>query len=178
MTKSILAISGSTRSKSTNAQLISAVSKLLSDKTEIIVYNDLARLPHFNPDDDHENVSPYVSQFRNLLRVADGVMICTPEYAMGLPGSLKNALDWTVSSMEFSGKPVMAITASLSGEKAHQSLMDTLKIIEAKNIDELQLLIQYAKSKFSKEGEIIDEETLKKLTARVADFERILQGKI
>ena len=65
---------------------------------------------------------------------ADGVIICTPEYAHGVPGSLKNAIDWTVGTGEFSGKPTMLITASTDGKNGHKALLETLKVIEAKNI--------------------------------------------
>ena len=90
-----------------------------------------------------------VAAFRRQLREADGVLICTPEYAMGVPGSLKNAIDWTVSSCEFSRKPTVLITASSMGEKAHASLLGTLRIIEANITDALQLHIPYARTRLT-----------------------------
>ena len=79
---------------------------------------------------------------------------------MGVPGTLKNAIDWTVSSMEFSKKPVALITASLSGEKAHASLLGTLLIIESKMTVDTQLLIPGIKSKIDEQGNITDQLTL------------------
>src|SRR5665647_1477007 len=125
----IVAISGSTRKASSNLNLIKAIARLTSDAFTINIFEGISDLPHFNPDLDNENVPPQVSGFRRLLREADGILICTPEYAIGVPGTLKNAIDWTVSSMDFSKKPVALITASLSGEKAHKSLLGTLLII-------------------------------------------------
>lgn len=81
---------------------------------------------------------------------------------MGVPGTLKNALDWTVSSMEFSQKPTALITASTSGEKGHQSLIETLKVIEAKINEKRSLLISTPKTKI-KDGVIIDEAILKQV---------------
>jgi NAD(P)H-dependent FMN reductase len=118
--KKILAISGSTRITSTNMNLIKAIAELTTENFDITIFNGLTEIPHFNPDLDHENPPEQVIAFRNLLRQFNGVLICTPEYAMGVPGSLKNAIDWTVSSMEFSQKPTALITASTHGEKGHQ----------------------------------------------------------
>lgn len=70
--------------------------------------------------------------FKQKIREAGAVLICTPEYAFGVPGSLKNALDWTVSSGEFVDKPVGLITASSQGEKGHAAMLNILTAISAK----------------------------------------------
>lgn len=156
----IFAISGSTRKTSSNLNLIKAIADLTSELFTITIFDGLLNLPHFNPDLDNESVPWEVKDFRTQLREADGVLICTPEYAIGVPGTLKNAIDWTVSSMEFSQKPVALITASLSGEKAHDSLLGTLLIIEARMTSDTQLLIPFVKTKVTDEGKIIDNDTL------------------
>lgn len=171
--KSVFAICGSTRAASANLHLINAIALLTADKLEFDVYNGIAALPHYNPDLDHNNPPEAVLYFRQKLRAADGVLICTPEYAMGLPGSLKNALDWTVSSMEFSGKPVLAITAATSGEKAHQSLLGTLNIIEAKTAD-TSLLIPFIKTKLNNQHQITDEPTLQQVKEALRHFVAVL----
>jgi NAD(P)H-dependent FMN reductase len=76
---------------------------------------------------------------------------------MGIPGSLKNLLDWTVSSSDFSQKPVAVITASTLGEKAHESLLGTLRVIEAKIEDAATLVISHIKAKVNDNAEITDE---------------------
>jgi len=156
----ILAISGSTRKSSSNLNLIKAIADLTSTTFEVNVFDGLTELPHFNPDVDNENVAEAVTDFRRQLSAADGILICTPEYAIGVPGTLKNAIDWTVSTMEFSKKPVALITASLSGEKAHQSLLGTLLIIEAKMTTDTQLLISFVKTKVTDNFKITDQKTL------------------
>src|SRR5438445_13812511 len=108
----ILAISGSTRKSSSNLNLINAIANLTADSWSVNTFPGLADIPHFNPDLDNENPPKHVIEFRKQLKEADGILICTPEYAIGVPGTLKNAIDWTVSSMEFSHKPVALITAS------------------------------------------------------------------
>jgi NAD(P)H-dependent FMN reductase len=175
-TKKILAISGSTRKSSTNLNLINAIIALSPAGMDYKIYKGLAELPHFNPDIDTDTPPKSVIEFRQLLLEADGILICTPEYAMGLPGSLKNALDWVVSSCGFRKKQVAVITASSMGEKAHESLLGTLKIIEA-NIDEsCQLLISNAKTKINSTNEIVHEETLTAIKKLIASFNYILQN--
>ena len=145
--KNILAISGSTRQNSTNHRLITAIAGLCNKDFNIAFYNGLAKLPAFNPDDNDDNTATEVMEFRKQLNDADGVIICTPEYAHGVPGALKNAIDWTVSTNEFSNKPTILITASTDGRYGHKALLETLRVIEAKDIDQLQLLIQFAQTK-------------------------------
>jgi NAD(P)H-dependent FMN reductase len=169
-----VAICGSTRQSSTNLSLIYAITELTKNDLNITIYNHINSLPHFNPDNDNGKVNEAVIKFREQLKTADGILICTPEYAMGLPGTLKNALDWTVSSCEFSKKPVMAITASSMGEKAHQSLLGTLNILEAK-VKNLDLLISFAKTKISTSNKITDEFTLNEIKLLISKFIKVIE---
>ncbi|HET9430795.1 MAG TPA: NADPH-dependent FMN reductase [Chitinophagaceae bacterium] len=155
----ILAISGSTRQSSTNLNLINAIINLFADQLDIKIFPGIAEIPHFNPDLDTDPPPQAVADFRRQLSESDGILICTPEYAMGVPGTLKNAIDWTVSSCEFSHKPVALITASSVGQKGHLSLLETLKIIESNIPDSSQLLISFVKTKVSKENKITDSTT-------------------
>lgn len=165
--KKILAISGSTKAISTNALYITAISQLLGGDFEVTNFPSIADIPHFNPDLDQENRPQAVKELRLTIQKADGIIISTPEYAMGLPGSLKNLLDWTVSSASFSGKPVLALVASTQGEKAYQSIIDILTVIEARVSPQL---ISFAKAKINNEGAITDEETLTALKSTVDSF--------
>lgn len=155
----VLSICGSTRAASSNLDVIQAIARLAHDQFVVHLYNGLEQLPQFNPDQDNEDVPAEVADLRKQLRAADGVLICTPEYALGVPGALKNAIDWTVSSMEFSRKPVALVTASLSGEKAHQSLLGTLLIIESRMTQDSQLLISAVRTKVGRDAAINDEAT-------------------
>src|ERR1043165_9327049 len=126
--KTILAICGSTRKESSNLSLIRHLAELGKDQFDFTIYNELKTIPPFDPDDDVDPAPISVTKLRKLIKGSDGVLICTPEYAMGVPGTLKNAIDWTVSSAEFSHKPTALITASSVGEKGHAALLETLKI--------------------------------------------------
>jgi len=128
-------------------KLIKAISDFYKNRLSITYSKRLSGIPHFNPDLDNALPPEAVVDFRYQLMVADCVLICPPEYAMGVPGSLKNGVDWTVSSMEFARKPTVLITASTSGERGHASLMETLKVIEAEIPEEMQLLISHVKTK-------------------------------
>ncbi|NII86024.1 MULTISPECIES: NADPH-dependent FMN reductase [unclassified Pedobacter] len=165
--KKILAISGSTKALSTNALYITAISRLLGEDFEVTSFPSIADIPHFNPDLDQKNPSKAIEALRSSIRQADGIIISTPEYAMGLPGSLKNLLDWTVSSASFSKKPVLALVASTQGEKAYQSIIDILTVIEARVSP---LLISFAKAKITSEAVIIENETLATLKSIVHSF--------
>ena len=119
----ILAISGSLRANSKNTKLL--------QNAGLEVYSELAQLPYFNPDLDTESPPEPVARFRKLLQDADAVLISSPEYAHGVPGVLKNALDWIVSSGEFVQKPVALVNASLNATHAQASLKETLTVMMA-----------------------------------------------
>ncbi len=171
--KKILAISGSTRKVSSNLDLINEIVGLTRETNDITIFRQIDDLPHFNPDLDIEPAPETVTNFRNQLRSVDGVLICTPEYAMGVPGTLKNAIDWLVSSCELSHKPLALITAGSMGQKGHASLLDTLHIIEANVTDDTQLIISFVRTKI-KGGKITDEKTLAEVTNVMAALNELM----
>jgi NAD(P)H-dependent FMN reductase len=151
----ILAISGSIKSKSTNGRLIQLMKDMAPADVVFAVYDELDRLPFFNPDSDTDSPPDAVLHFRRAIGQADAVIICTPEYVFSLPGILKNALEWTVSSSTLSGKPVALIVAAASGIKAQESLHLVMTTIEARLSDDTPLLIQGAKGKINTNEEEI-----------------------
>lgn len=167
----ILAITGSTRKNSSNFKLLSYISNHLNSSFEVEIFEDIDRLPHFNPDLDNQNPPTEIRSFRNKIINADGVIICTPEYVFSLPGSLKNALEWCVSTTIFSNKKTGLITASASGEMGHEQLLLVMKTLEAKFDDTTQLLIQGVRGKVNEEGEIVSEETAEALQSFIKNFE-------
>jgi len=124
----ILAISGSLRRHSTNTNALQALA-LISPEHRFDFYDGLEVLPHFNPDLDVEGATPpvVVADLRTRIGSADAVVISTPEYAHGLPGCLKNALDWLVSDGTLVGKRVLIINATPPAEFAQASLIEILK---------------------------------------------------
>ncbi|KAK6020463.1 flavin reductase [Ostertagia ostertagi] len=120
------------------------------------IYKGLGELPHFN---DSPEVPDPVANFQRLVTEADAVFICTPEYAFGVPGSLKNALDWTVGTGSFVDKPVALVTASSMGNRAHAALLDTLTAISANVPADAALLISFIRARLNEKGEINDTAT-------------------
>lgn len=173
--KKIIAVSGSTRKNSSNFKILKFISEHINSQYKVEIFEDLENIPHFNPDLDTENPPEEVTLFRNKILAADGVIICTPEYVFSLPGSLKNALEWCVSTTVFSNKNVGLITASASGEKGHDQLSLIMKTIEAKFDDKTQLLIQGIRGKLDIDGNIIDEKTLINLHEFIRNFEKHIE---
>ena len=138
------------------------------------MYNGLADLPFFNQDITDENTPANVIALREAISKADGVLICTPEYVYSLPGVLKNALEWMASTTVFLDKPTALITASSSGEKAHESLLLVMKTLGVKTNEELCILISSVKSKLNPQGEVIDESLVSKLENLIANFQKLL----
>jgi chromate reductase len=170
----IFAIIGSTRVQSANLQLAQWIAKMYQNKLDIEIYTQLDTLPHFNPDLDGENPPKSVTDFRKKIEEADGVLICTPEYVFSLPGSLKNALEWTVSTVVFSDKPSCLFTASSSGEKAHESLVLIMRTLGAKFNDNLQLWLKGVRNKINENGEINDPEVIQKIQDLMNHFILVL----
>jgi len=178
----IVAISGSLRAASTNTALVRAAAALAPEGVEVVVYDGLASLPHFSPELDGppggEGVPDAVRDLRGLLAGAGGALVCTPEYAYGMPGSLKNALDWLVTSGELWCLPVVALSASpsaLGGEKAHAALLLTLSALEAQVVAEGSLSIPFVTTKVSKGGEITDPATARAVQMSLAALARAVE---
>jgi NAD(P)H-dependent FMN reductase len=151
-----LAILGSTRRNSSNEIILKEIQNLFQDKVQITLYSKIDELPHFNPDIESEGVPPLVNELRELIKHSDGIIICTPEYVFSLPGTLKNALEWTVSTTVFSDKPTALIVASALGEKTFESLQLIMKTLGALVSDDSKVLIQGARSKINKDGSGVD----------------------
>jgi chromate reductase len=136
----ILAIAGSLRAKSSNTTLLRAAAKLTPKNISMTVYGGLADLPHFNPDlEGSEPIS--VIEFRRELQMCDGVLISTPEYAHGIPGVLKNALDWIVGTGDLVDKPVALFNASPRSTYAQASLRETITVMSGRLIDEASITV-------------------------------------
>jgi NAD(P)H-dependent FMN reductase len=170
----ILALSGSLRAASSNTSLLRATTALAPEGVEIEVYGGLGDLPHFNPDLDVEPAPPPVSDFRSRLRDAAGVLISSPEYAHGVPGVLKNALDWVVGSGEFFGKPVALINASPRATLAQASLTETLTVMTASLVAEASVTVPLLGRNLNERGIGSDPEISAALRAALAAFARAI----
>src|SRR3954468_15130298 len=136
----ILAVSGSLRAASTNTALLRAAALLAPAGVEIDLYRFLGDLPHFNPDlEDAE--PPAVTELRVRVREAGGLLFAVPEYAHGVPGALKNLLDWLVGGEEFIYKPVALLNASPRATHAQASLRETIQTMSGRIVDEASIAV-------------------------------------
>lgn len=177
----ILGVCGSLRAGSVNAAILRGAARLASAITvqparavDFVLASALDQLPHFNADEDFPDTAPRsdnareshpaIARWRGELALADAVLIVTPEYAHGYPGTLKNALDWIVGSGQLVEKPTALIVGSpghLGGFRAQSTLLQVLlamnvKVVATRNFAAIR-------SKLDPEGELFDEPTLAEL---------------
>lgn len=141
MTMHVLAICGSLRAQSSNLAVLQAARQLAKPAMEIVIFDGLADLPHFNPDLDGDRPPKAVATFREAIGKTQGLLISSPEYARGVAGVLKNALDWLVSSTEFPGKAVAVINASQRATHADAALRLTLTTMSANLVEDASIML-------------------------------------
>ena len=122
----ILAISGSTRAASTNTALLRGFAAIAPTGMTVTVYDQLASLPVFSADIDATPPTA-VTNFKQRVARADGIVFASPEYVRSIPGGLKNAIDWLVSSDAIIAKPM----AILHGSHRGDDMLDTLRCVLA-----------------------------------------------
>ncbi|GAA0501521.1 hypothetical protein GCM10009414_09000 [Tatumella terrea] len=126
----VLAVSGSLRQASVNSNFLHALARLKPDNINLHFQTGLGSLPLFNPDNETIPVAE-VTDWRSNLQAADWVIIASPEYAHGVTGVIKNALDWSVSSGEFTDKPVSIPNLSPRAGIAHAQLIEIITVMGA-----------------------------------------------
>jgi len=169
----LLAISGSLRRGSSNTALLTAAAALAPAGVTVEVFSGLGVLPHFNP--DLEGAEPAaVREYLAAVQRADGLLISTPEYAHGLPGGLKNALDWLVGSIHFPGKPVAIFNASPWATHATAALRETLTVMNARLIDEASLTLPLQGRRLDAAGIQADPALAAAVRAALAAFARAI----
>ncbi len=132
----VLGIAGSLRATSSNAAIVRAAARLAPTGMEVVVCEDLAALPHFSPDLDVEPLPEPVRALRAKIAAVDALFISSPEYAHGMPGALKNGLDWLVSALEALDKRVVLLSASPGGAAhAHAQLAEVLRTMNLRLVD-------------------------------------------
>ena len=128
----VLSLSGSLRHGSSNTAVLEAARRLAPAGVEVVPYAGMGGLPHFNPDVEAAGLPPGVAQLRAEVDRADALLVSSPEYAHGIPGSLKNLLDWLVGSEGFAGKPVALLNTAPRAEHAQRQLAEVLGTMAAR----------------------------------------------
>ncbi|MGZ5855667.1 MAG: NADPH-dependent FMN reductase [Burkholderiaceae bacterium] len=147
----ILAISGSLRAVSINSALLRAVARLAPPDITIELYRELGELPLFNPDIEATEPAAVV-RLRSKIIAADAVLIASPEYAHGVTGVLKNALDWMVGNESFVNKPVALLNASPVSIHAPASLKEIITVMSARIVEEASITVPLRGSRLDEQG--------------------------
>lgn len=175
----ILAISGSLKAASTNSALLKAAVALAPSSMSFSFYDrQIGELPHFQPDLDEEGSvpPPAVADFRAQLARADGLLVSCPEYAHGVPGAFKNALDWVVSSSEATDKPTALLMAGPGGAThAWAALTPTLRVMGFDLVFEASLVV--ARRHFDDEGRLLDAGLAAEVNRALAALDRAVRSR-
>lgn len=151
----ILALSGSLRAASINSALLRVAAALAPPGMTVAVFEGVGELPLFNPDRE-ASPPPVVTELRTQVEQADALLIASPEYAHGVTGAIKNALDWLVSFEPFTNKPVAVLNASARAHHADDALRETLMTMNAAIVVPASLAIPITPSTRDEAGMIAD----------------------
>jgi chromate reductase, NAD(P)H dehydrogenase (quinone) len=136
-------------------------------------YPSVGALPHFNPDDDtpdQARLPVAVAELRRLIGQSDALLVSTPEYAHGLPGAFKNALDWLVGSTEFPGKTVAIISPSARSTHAPAQLREVLATMSARLVERASVVVSLPTSDMDAAAIVADHELSRALRCALADL--------
>jgi NAD(P)H-dependent FMN reductase len=166
----LLLISGSLRDGSTNTALLRTARAIDAD-TEL--FEGMAALPHFSPDDDHDDLPAAVAELRAAVARVDAILVCTPEYAGALPGAFKNLLEWLVGGGEAYRKPIAWINvagpASPTGAAdAHDSLRKVVGYLSMEVVEEACVRIPVSRDAVGEDGLVADPAIRERLLAAMA----------
>lgn len=179
----IVALVGSTREYSYNRGLLRTAMLLQPEGVHLAEF-PVTALPFYNPDHADAEQLPTVRDFRNALRRADAILVCTPEYAYSIPGVLKNALDWAATPKGRSplrGKPIGIASASIERAgtvRAQMHLRQVFLSMGAITIPEPEVYVTFVEDKFNNLGELTDQSArdhMEMLVERLAEWALLLR---
>ncbi|NLM53139.1 MAG: NAD(P)H-dependent oxidoreductase [Firmicutes bacterium] len=159
----IVGFTGSLRKNSYNLAALRAAATLLPEEAELEIL-DISALPFFNEDVEAEGVPEVVHKFKEKLAAADAVLLATPEYNYSLPPALKNALDWASRGdyNPLANKPTAIMSASIGmfgGARAQYHLRQVCVRLNAQVLNQPEVFIANAGTKFAEDGTLTDERT-------------------
>ncbi len=176
----ILAISGSTRSASYNTKLLHVIQKIaVGVEVEVITLNNI---PIFNQDLE-SSLPAEVMELKKKARMADAILIATPEYNHMIPGALKNAIEWMTRDsgnvLENKWLGIVGCSDGIFGTaRAQVQLMTLGLIVGMKVAGKFRFYVPRAQDKFNEQGDITDPETMERLTAFVQKYTDFLHKEL
>jgi chromate reductase, NAD(P)H dehydrogenase (quinone) len=171
----ILGIAGSLREGSYNRALLRTARELLPEGVELVDH-DVRALPFYDGDVEAAGDPEAVVRFKQAIREADAILIATPEYNRGVPGVLKNAIDWASRpplASPLTGKPVAVMGASTGRggtARAQEQLRAALEFSRATVLEQPEVLVPEAFMRFDEHGELVDEQTRDEIAALLAEL--------
>src|SRR4051812_40091034 len=177
----ILVICGSLRKGSYNAMLTRALSALAPEGMHLTDAPRVDTMPHYNYDDQAATgFPPSVTAFADAIRVADGVIIVSPEYNWTIPGTLKNAIDWVSRMKEqpFKEKPVAIQSCSmgpLGGSRMQYHMRMSMTYLNAFTFGTPEVIVSTAQNKFDKDMKLTDETTRNFVKQQLAGFAKFIE---
>jgi chromate reductase len=177
----LLGIAGSLREGSYNRGLLRAARELLPADVELAEF-DIRGVPFYDGDVEAAGDPEPVVALKDAIREADALLIATPEYNRGIPGGLKNAIDWASRpplGSPLAGKPVALLGASTGRggtALAQQQLRQALEFPRAFVLDEPQVLVPEAYLRFDQHGELVDETTRAEVAELLDAFVHVAGG--
>src|SRR5665213_2335011 len=172
----IIAISGSLRATSLNTAVLHAAARLAPAGVTIEIFEGIGNLPFFNSDLDGDRLPQEVAEFRTAIGAADGLLISSPEYARGVAGVMKNALDWLVGSFEFPNKPVALINTSPRATHALAALTITLETMSAKLVGDACVTLPLLGTANDETSIVADRELVEPLRTAIARFAAAIES--
>lgn len=167
----VLALCGSIRNNSSNHALLMAMQKSLSTSENWILY-PIVDLPFFDPEIQFStNLPTSIVDLRALALAADYIVVATPEYAHGIPGILKNALEWLICPETMKKSAVVIIGSGSGGEYVKNALCETLKTMDLNISEERTLVVTNARNNITVNGDVTDFE----LKKSIGNFAEILK---
>ena len=160
----LLGIAGSLRAQAFSKAVLAALAESTASEADFD-YADIGELPHFNQDLYVEPLPPAVERFRRQIAAAHGLVIASPEYNHGIPGVLKNALDWASrphNGSPLKDKPVLILTsspASTGGVRAQYQIRETLVSALARPVNTPEIVIGHVGTKIV-DGRFVDAATM------------------
>jgi len=147
----ILAISGSLRKASLNSALLRVTARIAPPDIQVLLCPGLGDLPLFNPDSEFPSPAS-VARLREQILASDALLIASPEYAHGVTGALKNALDWMVGNETFVNKPIALLNTSPRATHAQAALRETLITMSARMVEAASLTVPLLGSRLGEEA--------------------------
>lgn len=172
----LLGIPGSIRREANNLTILRSLREALAGKAEMDIFS-LNEIPPYNPDLEGENLPKPVRALKTAIAQSKGLVICSPEYNYGMPGVLKNALDWASRpgfKSPLRDKPVLIMTSSpgyTGGVRAQYQIRETLSATLARVVARPQVVIASVSQKIQ-DGRLIDDATIRFMLEAIDDLIR------